>query len=57
MKVDTEEYLTILEVVLTPWLEEHFYLNKAMLVQDSTLALASRRVQDFLNRKIPLFVP
>lgn len=57
VRVDTEEYLNILEDSLIPWLEEHFNLDKVMLVQDSAPAHASLRVQDFLSRRIPLFVP
>ena len=56
-RIGAEEYLAILEEVLLPWMAKYYDLKKVTLVQDSAPAHASRRVQDFLSRKIPLYVP
>ena len=57
VRIGAEEYLTILKESLIPWMMKHYDLDKVMLVQDSAPAHASHRVQDFLERRIPLYVP
>lgn len=57
VRINAEEYISILEDILIPWLTRNYDLNKVMLVQDSAPAHASLRVQDFLSRRIPLYVP
>ena len=56
-RIGTTEYLTILEEVLIPWLEQHYNLDDVVLVQDSAPAHTAQQVQNLLRRKIPKFVP
>ena len=56
-KIGAEEHLAILEEMLLPWMTKYYDLKKITLVQDSAPAHASRRVQDFLSRRISLYVP
>ena len=57
LRIGTTEYLTILEEVLMPWLEQNYSLEDVVLVQDSAPAHTARQVQDLLRRRIPRFVP
>lgn len=57
LRIGTNEYLTILEDVLIPWMEQHYSLDQVVLVQDSAPAHTAQAVQDLLKRKIPKFVP
>ena len=56
VRIGAEEYLVILKEALIPWMAKYYALDKVMLVQDSAPAHAAQRVQDFLSRRIPLFV-
>lgn len=57
LKINTVEYLKILEEVLLPWIKKNYDPMKVMFVQDSAPAHGSKTVQTFLKREIPLFVP
>ena len=57
LKINTVEYLKILEEVLLPWIKKNYDPMKVMFIQDSAPAHGSKTVQTFLKRKIPLFVP
>lgn len=56
LKVNTVEYISILETVLLPWMEKKFGLNNVVLVQDSAPCHGSKKTQAFLAEKVPFFV-
>ena len=57
LKINTSEYLKILNDVLLPWIRRNYDPTKVMLVQDSAPAHGAKKVQDFLKENLPLFVP
>ena len=57
LKINTAEYLKILEEVLLPWIKKNYDPIKVMFIQDSAPAHGSKTVQTFLKREIPLFIP
>ena len=57
LRIGANEYLTILEEVLLPRMEQHYSPDQVVLVHDSALPHTAREVQDLLKRKIPKFVP
>ncbi|CAI9734090.1 Hypothetical predicted protein [Octopus vulgaris] len=56
LKINTAEYLKILEVLL-PWIRKHYEASGIMFVQDSATDHFSKRVQEFLKKELPVFVP
>jgi hypothetical protein len=57
LKINTQEYLRILETSLLPWIEQKFGCNNVVLIQDSAPCHGSRQTQAFLAEKVPFFVP
>ena len=57
LKINTAEYLNILNDVLLPWIRTNYDSTKIMLVQDSAPAHGAKQVQTFLKENFPLFVP
>ena len=57
LKINTAEYMKILQDVMLPWIIRHYDRTQVMFVQDSAPAHGSRTVQDYLKQKMPLFVP
>ena len=55
LKINTAEYLNILNDVLLPWIYRYYDATKVMLVQDS--AHGAKQVQTYLKKNLPLFVP
>ncbi|QQP49991.1 Putative LOC100197594, partial [Caligus rogercresseyi] len=53
LKINTVEYVHILEKVLFPWMDEKFGLD---LIQDSAPCHGSKTTQTLLVRKVPNFV-
>ena len=56
MWVHTDEYLIIVKGVDIPSMMMHCVLNKMLLLEDSAAARMSQGVQNFLSRKIPLYI-
>jgi hypothetical protein len=57
LKINTEEYIRILQTVLLPWMSQKFGLNNVVLVQDSAPSHGAKRTQSFLAERVPYFVP
>ena len=57
LKINTTEYMKILQDVMMPWVTRHYDPTQVMFVQDSAPAHGSKTVQDYLQQKMPLFVP
>ncbi|QQP39333.1 Transposable element tcb2 transposase, partial [Caligus rogercresseyi] len=56
LKINTVEYVHILEEVLFPWMDEKFCLDNVVLIQDSAPYHGSKTTQTLLARKVPNFV-
>ena len=57
LKINTTEYLKILNDVLLPWIRRNYDGTKVMLVQDSAAAHGAKKVQTYLKENLPMFVP
>ena len=57
LKINTAEYLNILNDVWLPWIHRYYDATKVMLVQDSVPAHGAKQVQTYLKENLPLFVP
>lgn len=56
LKINTAEYLKILNDVLLPWICRNYDTTKIMLIQDSAPAHGAKQVQTYLKENLPLFV-
>ncbi|QQP34878.1 Putative LOC100197594, partial [Caligus rogercresseyi] len=56
LKINTVEYVHILEEVIFPWMDDKFGLDNVVLVQDSAPCHGSKTTQTLLARKVPNFV-
>jgi transposase len=56
LKINTAEYMKILEGVMMPWIKRYYEPSKVMFVQDSAPAHGSKMVQQYLREQLPLFV-
>ena len=52
LKVSTVKYISILETILLPWIEETFGLSNVVLVQDSAPCHGSKRTQAYLTVRV-----
>ena len=57
LKINTAEYLKILNDVLLPWICRNYDATKVMLVQNSAPAHGAKQVQTYLKENLALFVP
>ena len=57
LKINTAEYLKIVNDVLLPWIRTNYNGIKVMLVQDSVPAHGAKQVWFYLKENLPLFVP
>ena len=57
LKINTVQYIKILERVVLPWIIENYDPKHVMFVQDSAPAHGAKTVQEFLKKQLPLFVP
>ena len=57
LKINTAEYLKILNDVLLPRIRKNYDATKVMHVQDSAPAYGAKQVRTFLKENLPLFVP
>ena len=56
LKINTAEYLNILNDVLLPWIRRYYDATKVMLVEDSAPVHGAKQVQTYLKENLPLFV-
>ena len=57
LKINTAEYLNILNDISLPCIRRYYDTTKVMLVQDSAPAHGAKQVQTYLKENLPLFVP
>jgi hypothetical protein len=55
-KLNTVQYISILETALLPWVEKKFGLHNIILIQDSAPCHGAKMTQSFLAEKVPFFI-
>ena len=56
LKINTVQYMKILERVVLAWIIENYDLKHVMFLQDSAPAHGAKTVRKFLKQLLPLFV-
>ena len=56
LKINTVQYMKILERVVLAWIIENYDPKHVMFVEDSAPAHEAKTVREFLKKQLPLFV-
>ena len=56
LKINTVQYMKILERVVLAWIIENYDLKHVMFIQDLAPAYGAKTVRKFLKKQLPFFV-